>query len=257
MSGWHYTPVPNAEIDALLDRTLKEISEELEALHLPHLQAVVLGGGYGRGEGGILHTPAGPRLYNDLDFFVFSEGADIESAMIIDRTLKGLAGRREKGLGIAVDFGPAKNLSEIRKVGHTLMFQELLRGWQPVWGRIDLAHWIPTLEPDELPYSEAVRLLRNRGMGLVLAADRLKAGDNDADFIVRNMNKALLGGADAVLIAAGEYRWCGGERVEAYAEYVRRADLPAEYAEIYEKAYRWKLEPEPVLLLSLQRLQRA
>jgi len=247
MSGSRYTPIPNAEIEALLDRTKKELSAEVESLHLPHLSAVVLGGGYGRGEGGILHTPSGPRLYNDLDLFVFSEGADFRAAAEIDRKLRELSLRREKELGIAVDFGPAKNLSDIRKVGHTLMFQELLRGWQPVWGRVDLAQWIPQLDAKELPYSEAVRLLLNRGMGLVLAADRLRTGQNDPDFIVRNMNKAVLGGGDAVLIAAGEYRWQGADRVNAYADHVRREKLPEEYAAIYEKAFRWKLEPEPVL----------
>ena len=38
------------------------------------LEAVVLGGGYGRGEGGVLKTEAGDRFYNDLEFYVFVQG---------------------------------------------------------------------------------------------------------------------------------------------------------------------------------------
>src|SRR5215510_5259112 len=38
------------------------------------LEAVLLGGGYGRGEGGVLVTPAGHRPYNDLEFYVFVRG---------------------------------------------------------------------------------------------------------------------------------------------------------------------------------------
>src|SRR5580658_4912604 len=35
------------------------------------LAAIVLGGGYGRGEGGVLRTETGDQPYNDLEFYVF------------------------------------------------------------------------------------------------------------------------------------------------------------------------------------------
>ena len=242
-----YTSVPDAEIEKLLNRVLPEIAGEIGMLRLPHLRAVVLGGGYGRGEGGVLHAPSGSRLYNDLDFFVFSEGADAGDSARIDAALKELSVRWGEKLGIAADFGPVKNLSSLRRVAPTLMFQELLRGWKPVWGEADLRKWIPMLPAPELPYSEAVRLLLNRGMGLAFAGEYLKSGREDPDFIVRNMNKAVLGGGDALLIASGGYRWSAGERVPACAEYLREAGLPSEYARMYENAFRWKREPEPVL----------
>lgn len=246
-NGTRYTLIPDGKVEEILDRAIAGISEEIESLHLPHLRAVVLGGGYGRGEGGVLHTPSGSGLYNDLDFFVFSEGADPAASGKIDEALKEISARWEKKLGIAADFGPVKNLDSLRKVSHTLMFQELLRGWKPVWGKVDLQQWITSLEPAELPYSEAVRLLLNRGMGLVFAGEYLKNGRNDADFIVRNMNKAFLGGGDALLIVSGKYRWSGSERAAAFPEYLRETGLDPEYASLYEKAFRWKLEPHPVL----------
>ena len=242
-----YTLIPDAAVETALNCAIEGIATDIEKLHLPKLRAVVLGGGYGRGEGGVRHTPEGGKLYNDLDFFVFSEGADSSAAARIDRSLKKLAEPWEKKLGIAVDFGPSKNPDSLKSVSHTLMFQELLRGWQPVWGHADLEQWIPALEAADLPYSEAVRLLLNRGMGLVLAGNFLKEGKNDADFIVRNMNKAVLGGGDAQLIASGTYCWSGRDRVTAFADHVRREKLPDEYAVFYEKAFQWKLEPEPVL----------
>ena len=246
-SNTRYTLIPDAAVETALDSALKGIAGEIEALQLPKLHAVVLGGGYGRGEGGVRHTPGGGKLYNDLDFFVFSENADPHAAAQIDQALKKLAEPWEKKLGIAVDFGPVKNLDSLKSVSHTLMFQELLRGWKPVWGRADLEQWIPSLETAQLPYSEAVRLLLNRGMGLALAGNFLKEGKDDPDFIVRTMNKAVLGGGDALLIASGNYRWPGRDRVSAFADYVRRENLPQQYADSYEKAFQWKLEPDPVL----------
>lgn len=247
MNETRYTSVPDEEIAKLLDRVLAELSDEIAALGLPHLRAVVLGGGYGRGEGGILHTPSGSRLYNDLDFFVFSEGAGKSEARRINDALKAVSERWEKKLGIAVDFGPAKNISDLKKVSHTLMFQELLRGWKPVWGQADPEQWIKPLEADRVPYSEAIRLLLNRGMGLVFAGNYLKEGKNDPDFILRNLNKAYLGGGDALLISAGKYCWKGRERTAAYREHIRSAGLPEKYAALYDRAFQWKQEPETEL----------
>src|SRR5262249_36506235 len=38
------------------------------------LHAIALGGGYGRGEGGVLRDNAGDHPYNDLEFYVFIHG---------------------------------------------------------------------------------------------------------------------------------------------------------------------------------------
>ena len=38
------------------------------------LEGIALGGGYGRGEGGVLETPLGDQPYNDLEFYVFVRG---------------------------------------------------------------------------------------------------------------------------------------------------------------------------------------
>ena len=247
MTSSAYTLVSSPRIAELLDRALAGIAADIGALKLPGLRAVVLGGGYGRGEGGVLHTASGDALYNDLDFFVFSSGAGRALRDRIDRALRELAGPWTEKLGVAVDFGPVKNCGALKKVASTLMFQELLRGWKPVWGTPELARWIPAREPRELPFSEAARLLLNRGMGLVFAGEYLKKGNPDADFIVRNMNKALLGAGDALLIASGEYRWRGEERAEHFRSWAAREKLPAEYVSSYEKAFRYKLEPLPVL----------
>lgn len=247
MNSARYTLTSDPDIASLLDRFLPAVASEIDSLHLPKLHAVVLGGGYGRGEGGVRHTPAGSRLYNDLDFFVFSQGASSHETSQINRELKKLSAHWEKQLEIAVDFGPAKNISNLKSVSHTLMFQELLRGWLPVWGQTDLDRWIEPLDARDIPYSEAVRLLLNRGMGLVLAGNFLKENRIETDFIVRNMNKAYLGGGDALLIAAGKYCWRGPERVSAFQDHVRTENLPGEYAELYKNAFLWKQEPEVIL----------
>src|SRR5208282_1247428 len=38
------------------------------------LLAIILGGGYGRGEGGVFRSEIGEHPYNDLDFYIFLRG---------------------------------------------------------------------------------------------------------------------------------------------------------------------------------------
>ena len=242
-----YTGVASRELAELLDGALASIGTDIRELSLPKLLAVVLGGGYGRGEGGVLRTQDGDRLYNDLDFFVFADGASRREALAIQDGLKGVSERWEKKLGIAVDFSPVKNVRSLCRVFQTLMYQELLRGWRLVCGTIDLGEWIPAIRPEELPFSEAVRLLLNRGMGLMFTAERLSEEMPDADFVMRNMNKAVLGCGEALLLAAGRYRWHGEERVQEFSCYARQHGISNEVVDRYEAAYRYKLEPQPVL----------
>ncbi|MBQ6473930.1 MAG: hypothetical protein IJJ33_18220 [Victivallales bacterium] len=138
-----YTALPCPALEEKLDAALEDLAREIDALQQPKLVAVVLGGGYGRGEGGILRTPTGDSLYNDLDFFVFAQNATRDERVQIDQALASLAPKWSEKLQVSVDFGPTKNLADLPKVARTLMYQELLRGWKPVWGKIDLSFPAP------------------------------------------------------------------------------------------------------------------
>ena len=242
-----YTALPCPALEEKLDAALEDLAREIDALQQPKLVAVVLGGGYGRGEGGILRTPTGDRLYNDLDFFVFAQNATRDERVQIDQALASLAPKWSEKLQVSVDFGPTKNLADLSKVARTLMYQELLRGWKPVWGKIDLSSHLPALSADELPVTEAIRLLLNRGMGLLLAGEHLAANSDEQDFIARNMHKALLGCGDALLLANGRYAWSAAEHLAAIQNLALQQNLPRDFDKGYESAFRYKQEPTPQL----------
>ena len=63
------------ELEARLQRICDSVRREVTALILErNVTAIVLGGGYGRGEGGVLRTDSGDEPYNDLEFYVFLNG---------------------------------------------------------------------------------------------------------------------------------------------------------------------------------------
>jgi hypothetical protein len=63
------------------DRVLKGVQNLIPA---ERLEGILLGGGYGRGEGGVLRSPEGDRPYNDLEYYVFVRG----NALLAERKFR-------------------------------------------------------------------------------------------------------------------------------------------------------------------------
>lgn len=219
--------------DRVVEDALHGIAEDVARLGVPALWGVVLGGGYGRGEGGVRlpDTPpdAPPSLSNDLDFFaVVARGAGETAAAAAAQALAPAGEKWSARLGVDVEF-TAKTPERLKKDEARLMVQELLRGHCGVWGAEgrDLFSGLDMRPADALPWTEAVRLLVNRGAGLLLAREPGRS----ADFTARNIAKAVLGAGDARLVARGAYRWRAAERRDALGE--------APYA----RALQWKFRP--------------
>src|SRR5262245_48601226 len=58
----------------LEDLCTKACEKVRESIPSRLLHAILLGGGYGRGEGGVLATAEGQQPYNDLEFYVLLGG---------------------------------------------------------------------------------------------------------------------------------------------------------------------------------------
>ena len=227
----NFTASQDKEAEMLLSGVLAKMKETLDGTPL----CVVLGGSYGRGEGGVRQDRENGIIYNDLDFFVFAE-RKMDHA---ESLLQDIARKYEKELQVDVDFSPVTTVKQIKKNARRLMMQELKRGYKLVAGRDLLAQYLPELPAEKLPFSEACRLLFNRGMGLLMAGEKIKNNSPESDFIMRNICKALLGCGDAILIAGGEYRWRISERMAA----LENSDLPEKWKALYREAVEFKYSP--------------
>ena len=172
------------------------------------------------------------RLSNDLDFYVVAEdGSSGAELAAIAAALRPVSEKWTARLGVDVDFSPPKTPWRIAHDAERLMIQELLHGYCDVAGKpgSELFKDIPRSEPSALPAMEAIRLLVNRGVGLLLAAE----SGASPDFVARNINKAILGCGDARLIAEGRYSWRALDRADALAD------------DLYRDAVQWKFRPRP------------
>ncbi|MDD6337101.1 MAG: hypothetical protein PUC15_01780 [Lentisphaeria bacterium] len=199
------------------------------------VRAVVLGGGYGRGEGGA--TPDG-MPYNDLDFFVVMKGARATAGL--RKLLDSISAEWGAKLAIDVDFCCVDSVRALCKDASTLMIQELFAGGNVIFGDCDVFDGVPVRPFSEIPWTEGARLLLNRGAGLLFARQR-RDDPAQADFVRRNIHKAALGCGDAILVVHHDYRRTGTERLEALRKYHEASWLvPA-----YQAALEFKYNPAP------------
>ena len=226
-----FTACGDRDAEMLLERVLAEIAEKLSGTGL----CVVLGGSYGRGDGGVRQDKENGILYNDLDFFVFARKSSAEG----EGVLKEISQKYEHELKVDVDFSRTMNIDNIKSNAPRLMMQELKRGYHLVCGEDLLKKYLQEIPANALPFSEACRLLLNRGMGLLLAGEKIANSSSDTDFIMRNLYKAILGAGDAMLIASGQYRWKLAERLDL----IGNSDIPELWKELYREGVEFKRSP--------------
>ena len=267
------------KLDRLVDDACAEMGREIAALCIPRLAGVVLGGGYGRGEGGVRECKVESvkckveegrgsdecRLSNDLDFFAITEdGApEHETIAAIGEALKPVSEKWSKKLGVDVDFA-VKTPWRLKHDEERIMVQELVRGYFDVAGKKgeELFSGIAKIDAAKLPWMEAARLLMNRGMGLIFARCKVESARCKVDgvsavesrmsvadraFVNRNINKCILGVGDAFLVSRGLYNWRAEDRAAALKA---RGD-----GGLYARAVQWKFRPtdEPVCDLETAR----
>jgi hypothetical protein len=184
------------------------------------LEGVLLGGGYGRGEGGVLRTPAGDRPYNDLEFYVLVRGPVVLNEWRYRAKLEELAHALAGPAGVEVEF-KVISVAGLQRNPVTMFSYDLVRGHRRVCGPAGLlAGCAHHGRAADIPLAEATRLLLNRCSGLLFARqqlDRHPFTADAADFVERNLAKAKLALGDAVLTASGQYHWSCRERARRLA----------------------------------------
>jgi hypothetical protein len=164
-----------------------------------------LGGGYGRGEGGIVLIDNIEQPYNDLDFTLVVKN---KQTVPFDK-LSHISHTYEAEIHIDVDFSRPLTIGDIQNWPSWLMWYDLLNGHIVVCGDPEV---IRTNAPPNLrcplPAIEAARLLLNRGAGLLWAMRVVRGREKpiDPDFVRRNYYKCHLSLGDALLIAWGRHK---------------------------------------------------
>lgn len=237
-----------------------------------HFAAVVMMGGYGRGEGGYVEreTAQGlePAPYNDYDYFVIVRKTGRAERERLNRQLAGVAKQLESQVGVEVDFALLRS-ERLRRAEPSLMNAEMLWGHRVIAGDREVLSRMQPMPFPALAPGELTRLMLNRGALLLMNQQQLTgakpawesvpgsvAGGEELDaerreVFFKYLSKAILACGDVRLALSGCYhpsfpvkleRLEGLKPLAPWGELLER-DADA-FLRLYRFAYRNKFHPD-------------
>ncbi len=204
-----YTPDGDAGVEARIDHDQQLIAEAvMEAVPESHFRALVLIGGYARGEGGFRLVEGKPEPYNDYDYFVVVRDMNHAAIKTLKTALLELGHRLTTRVGVEVDLAVLKE-ETLPAAEYSLMHAEMLWGHKVVAGDAAILAAMRPMPFAGLALAEFTRLMLNRGSLLLMNRDALSRGDcsdpKQREQFMKYLFKAVLACGDARLAAAGRY----------------------------------------------------
>lgn len=240
----------DADVEARIGADQRLIAQAvMDTVPGDQLAALVLIGGYGRGEGGFTLGPEGPAPFNDYDYFVVVRGNNAAGRAALRRTLDELGRKLEHEVGVEVDFA-LLHAERLKHAEASLINAEMRWGHRVIAGDPRVLSAMPRMPFHLLPFGEITRLMLNRGALLLLNQQQLRSGasddagleDAEREVFFRNLFKALLACGDARLATAGRYHPSYPEKLARLEELSRSGGDDA-FMELYRLAYRHKFRP--------------
>ncbi|HUI06988.1 MAG TPA: alkaline phosphatase family protein [Verrucomicrobiae bacterium] len=240
-SAHRFTSYPEREADDMVSGQLRRITDAVKQRE-GEVEAVVLTGGFGRGEGGVFRDGDGRyRPVNDYDLIVV-DSRDLRSG------LAELGGALARELGIDfVDLGYSDGRWE--KLPLTLFNYDLKYGSQVIDGDPAVLDRIPAYASADLPAGELVKLLLNRTAGVLSGLRGAFLKDQRP---TEEQQRYLTNQVVKMLMAIGDwhlFRWQGYDssyalRRQRLASLAPGAGIDPQFADRICRAYEFKCHPD-------------
>mgnify|MGYP006271841169 FL=1 len=259
-----YTLDGDPAVEARIDADQQQIAAAVvDSVPAHSFVALVLMGGYGRGEGGYVVTEDGPAPFNDYDYFVVVRRTSGAQRAALHRELAELAETLTVRVGVEVDFA-LLSAEHLRRAEYSLMNAEMRWGHRVVAGAPHVLAAMRAMPFVDLPHGELTRLMLNRGALLLMdqqqllerrslgAGGGMDSGEREVFF--KYLFKAVLACGDTRLAADGRYHPSYPEKLARLqaprpAIYVDDRERPDpmprhdEFLALYRLAYRHKFHP--------------
>lgn len=158
-----FTQLGAPELEERIARDLARIGSAIAEELGSSGAALLLGGGYGRGEGGGQKDADGHwHPLNDYDLVAIVRGRSRFALSRLQAQLAALAERLASEVGLEVEIS-ALRTEDLHRLPFTMMWCELLSAPHLLAGEASALATLRPLPPEELPAVEAVRYLANRG----------------------------------------------------------------------------------------------
>ncbi|MBI2110049.1 hypothetical protein HYT58_02675 [Candidatus Woesearchaeota archaeon] len=222
------------EIQKYIDVAVEEINKAV-----PNVKAIVIYGGYGRGEGSVMKINGKVMPANDFDTYVITE-KKVKPEILDDIAVK--CAKRWGSKGIPFNFFDKtwsfKNnfyldlkcltLEELKRLFPMIRYYELRNASNVVYGDPEVLKLIPDYKIEDIPLSEGARMILNR---MTHAVEYLStAGKHDDLTLSFFLAKAYWDSACALLLLNGNYSPSYRRRMEDFHKCFKK-----DFGELYNK----------------------
>lgn len=226
-------------------RTLVEraVEETTKAVPASEYRALVLIGGFGRGEGGVVEVDGVERPHNNLDFLFIANDKSATRQSDLRARLEGALLPLSREFDIELDIS-VTSVSKLLHAPSLVIWYDMRYGHKTVLGD---ATFVPSLDRfrlDRIPAWDMRDLLVNRGTLLVINDELIASGRNDLAarrLITKHIYKAIIGYGDALLFFCGWYDWSYQERQNRMRD-LREAT--SEFRSLYDASMEFRFKPD-------------
>jgi hypothetical protein len=230
----HHNQQINKKILLDLDRISSIIIQQL-----PDVEALILVGGFGRGEGSVLIKNGTPQPINDYDVVIILKNKPSSF------NFKKLAQTTANEINIRlIDFIPyLKN--DLLQLKPTIFNYDLKYGGYVFYGNKKILNEIPRYKADEIPLIEGKILLFNRMVCLLesfsLNFKKRLLTQKEKFFLVNQTSKAILACCDSLLLLEGSYHHSYLERYKRFSKKFKQKNK--KITSLVQRATNFKLRP--------------
>lgn len=231
----------NKDTQEFLNSVLQEISYIFEAM-FPQSQtaALILIGGYGRGEGGIMLKDGKYHPHNNLDLlYIYNGSVDADMIKLADSTLQEIAKKR----GIGIDMS-AINKQKLMGLNGLVIGYDMRYGHKTLLGDSTFLKEHELFSIYNIDPVDIRQLMVNRGSLLLINRVLLRKNiltEDEKKLIIKHAVKAIIGYGDALLYFNGSYHWSYAQKQSNMLEL---KNIDKGIKELYSEAMLFRFKPD-------------
>ena len=226
-----------------ITKSVRSITEEFELI-IPKEKcvALVLLGGYGRGEGGVTFDKEKEKPHNNLDLLLLTKNLDEEQTkkLLFDLNKKAVELSEKNEIMLDISAMPADKLTN---ASNLIIWYDMHHGHKTLIGDPQFISSLKQFTLETIPKWDALNLLVNRGALLIIndliLNQKPELTDDFKRLIIKHTMKAIIGFGDSLLFITGNYHWSYLEKLKRFES---NEHMDSNFKKLYREAANFRLE---------------